>query len=211
MNRKILVVEDEPMVRALLVTALTHVGHETFSAANAADAVRSFRDHDPDALVVDIELGEGPTGIDLITGLLPEHPHLGVVFLTRVPDARFIGAVPPPARRTIAWLRKQDLADPSALVEAVDAVLRGDAGPELRNDLAADRPLAALSRAQVELLRMIAEGLTNDEIARRRGTTVRAVEHLIRRTFAAVGLESEEHNPRVSAVRLIAAEAALPR
>lgn len=211
MTRRVLVVEDNALMRGLLGTVLEQAGFETTTAANAADAMRLIHRADPDALVVDIELGNGPTGLELVNRLLATMPHLGVVFLTRVPDARFVGHSQPPKSPNIAWLRKQDVVDPQSLVDAIEAVLRDKSTKELRADLRDDRPLAQLSSAQIELLRLVADGMTNAEIAKVRGTSVRAVEHLIRRTFQSAGINGVDGlNARVNAVRLIAEQAALP-
>ena len=134
-----------------------------------------------------------------------------MVFLSRVPDARFVGGQTPPTSPNIAWLRKQDLIDPNELISVLEKTLRDSSTYQERADLKLDRPLVELSTAQVEVLRLVAEGLTNAEIAERRGTSVRAVEHLVGRTFAAAGLVIDDSlNPRVAATRLIAREAALP-
>jgi DNA-binding NarL/FixJ family response regulator len=50
---------------------------------------------------------------------------------------------------------------------------------------------------------LIAEGFTNSAIAARRGTSLRATETLVQRTFATLGIKNdEEFNPRILAVRL---------
>lgn len=210
MKRRVTVVEDNALMRVLLADMLEAAGFEVTTAASASDAIRIVRQTDPDALLVDIELGNGPSGIDLVHRLLPEIPHLGIVFLSRLPDARFAGATPPPESANIAWLRKQDVTDSASLVNALDAVLRDSSTRELRSDLHAHRPLAHLSKAQVELLRLVAAGMSNAEIAEARNTSVRAVEHLVRRTFQAAGVSAEAGNTRVQAVRLMAEAAAIP-
>jgi DNA-binding NarL/FixJ family response regulator len=209
-KRRVTVVEDNSLMRALLADMLDHAGFEVATAATASDAIRIIQQTDPDALVVDIELGNGPSGLDLVSRLLEDLPHLGVVFLSRLPDARFAGALPPPESPNIAWLRKQDLTDSRSLIETLDSVLTDAATSQMRSDLQPTRPFAHLSRAQVEVLRMVASGLSNTEIAQARGTTIRAVEHLVRRTFQASGINAEEGNARVLAVRLMAREAGLP-
>ena len=211
MRRRVTVVEDNSLMRVLLADMLDAANFEVTTAANAADAIRLIRSTDPDALLVDIELGNGPSGIDLVNRVLRDSPHLGVVFLSRLPDARFAGATPPPESPNIAWLRKQDVNDSNAVVDALDAVLRDRATRELRSDLRSNRPLAHLSKAQVELLRLVAAGMTNAEIAAERNTSVRAVEHLIRRTFSAAGINADGGNARVLAVRLMAEDAAIPQ
>lgn len=208
--RKILVVEDEPIVRGLLAAALHSAGFGAFTAADADEALAVFGEVDPDAMLIDIELGDGPTGLDLADGLLPQHPGLGVVFLTRLPDARFVNGTTPKLQPNIAWVRKQDVADPEQLSAILDQVLRGAAGPELRSDRDPSRPLAQLTNAQLEIIQLVAAGLGNEEIAELRGTSVRAVQSLLQRTFAVCGIDAHGGNSRVLAVRLLATEAALP-
>ena len=60
-----------------------------------------------------------------------------------------------------------------------------------------------ISKTQAELLRLIVQGLSNQAIAEKRGTTLRAVEALINRTYEALNLhESESKNLRVEAVKM---------
>ena len=60
-----------------------------------------------------------------------------------------------------------------------------------------------VSASQGEILRMIADGLSNAAIARERNVTLRAAEALIQRTFAALGIKGDpDVNSRVIAVRL---------
>lgn len=59
-----------------------------------------------------------------------------------------------------------------------------------------------ITAAQAEMLRMIADGLSNSAIAEARGITLRAVEALIQRTFVTLGVSGDSTiNPRVAAVR----------
>ena len=60
-----------------------------------------------------------------------------------------------------------------------------------------------ISESQGEILRMIAEGYTNAAIATQLGTSLRATEALVQRTFLALGLKShEDFNSRILAVRM---------
>jgi DNA-binding NarL/FixJ family response regulator len=60
-----------------------------------------------------------------------------------------------------------------------------------------------ITSGQAEILRMIADGLSNAAIAEARGITLRAAEALIQRTFAALGVNGDSNiNPRVAAVRM---------
>ena len=60
-----------------------------------------------------------------------------------------------------------------------------------------------ITSTQAEILRMIADGLSNASIAENRQITLRAAEALVQRTFAALGVNGDPRiNPRVVAVRL---------
>jgi DNA-binding NarL/FixJ family response regulator len=60
-----------------------------------------------------------------------------------------------------------------------------------------------ITASQAEILRMIADGLSNASIAKERDITLRAAEALIQRTFQALGVNSDPTvNPRVVAVRM---------
>ncbi|MEN9606403.1 MAG: hypothetical protein RL605_231 [Actinomycetota bacterium] len=201
-RRQIVVVENESLLRDLLAKALEAAGFAVTTAANASDARRAIAAVDPDAMVVDIELGPGPSGFDLVESLQNEDYDLGIVFLTNLPDPRFAGRDALSVRKNIGYLRKSQLIESGELADALEAVLKERAGAEHRHDLAADRPLGNLSRKQIGVLKMLSDGMTNSQIADVRGTTVRAVEGIISRIFDALGIDpSAEGNARVEASR----------
>jgi DNA-binding CsgD family transcriptional regulator len=68
-----------------------------------------------------------------------------------------------------------------------------------------------VSRTQFEVLRLIAKGYSNQQIAAERGTTIRAVENLVNRAIAAAGIDVESKtSARVLAVREFVKVAGLP-
>jgi DNA-binding NarL/FixJ family response regulator len=206
-RRRVILVEDEAMSRSLLCDVLTGAGFEVEPCASATEALQAFKGFDPDALVTDIDLGQGPSGLDLVVAMAKMAPYLAVVILSNysiTPDYRHdtLGRA--------AYLRKQELTDSSILVGALEGVLHDQ--PE--GDRSADgvqARLAALTSSQVQVLRMIAEGLSNEEIARRRATSVKSVEHMVTRIIMALGLKPDPAvNMRVSAARVYIEEAGLP-
>ena len=198
--RHILVVEDEHLLRDLLARTLESLGFEVTTAANAADAKRAVKTADPDAMLVDIELGPGPTGLDLAEVIARQRPDIGIVFLTNMPDPRFSGKDSKAVLKNQAYMRKSAINSGSELIEAIEAVLKDSVTKEYRHDLASNRPLADLSQRQLATLKLVAEGKTNQQIAALRGTSVRAVEAMVSRIFQSLGLDSSSANPRVEAV-----------
>jgi DNA-binding NarL/FixJ family response regulator len=203
MARTIVVVENESLLRDLIARSLEAAGFSVSTAANAADAKRACKAADPDACVVDIELGPGPNGFDFADYLSRESPDVGVVFLTNLPDPRFADRDSKTVKQNQAYLRKSQLVDSKELVEAVSAVLKEQRVSDFRHDQNSERPLVALSRRQIAVLKLVADGYSNAQIAEARGTTVRAVEGMISRIFQGLGVDAQgTGNARVEATKM---------
>ena len=54
MNKRILVVDDEPTIRELVADALREAGYQVYLAANGAEALQLMQGHAPDAIVLDL-------------------------------------------------------------------------------------------------------------------------------------------------------------
>ena len=202
-SRTVVVVENESLLRDLIARSLETAGFEVSTAANAADAKRAVKASDPDVCVVDIELGPGPNGFDFAEYLSREAQDVGVVFLTNLPDPRFANRDVKVITQNQAYLRKSQLVDSKELIEAVNAVLKEQDVDKFRHDQNLERPLAELSRRQISVLKLVAEGYSNNQIAEERGTTVRAVEGMVSRIFQALGVEAQGlGNARVEATRM---------
>lgn len=61
----ILIVDDEPQIRKLLQTGLKGHGHDVVAAADGAEALTAVRQRQPDLLILDIALGNGPDGLEI--------------------------------------------------------------------------------------------------------------------------------------------------
>ena len=199
--RRVLVVEDEPLIRSLTISLLENAGFDAIGAGTAADAIAALKSFDPDALLVDLDLGEGPGGAEVLAYADRYAPWAALVVMTNAPspevagvDARLI-----PARA--AYLHKRSLADAELVLETLEGVLR-DQAPR-RDDVAASGPLSGLSRDQLEVLRLIAAGLSNAEIAARRGTSSHGVEQIVQRLILRLEVEKgSAMNPRVQLAKL---------
>ncbi len=90
-------------------------------------------------------------------------------------------------------------------------MLRDRVDSRLRHHLDQNRPMADLSKKQVSVLQLLAVGYSNAQIANKRGTTVRAVENLVKRAFEAAQIDLENSsNPRVTAAREFIKVAGMP-
>lgn len=195
---------------SLLAQALTPAGFDVAIAGDVLEARASIRTFDPDAVLMDINLGDGPSGLDLVHVLHQQRPDIAIVILTKYADPRVVGDLQGELPSSCGFLRKDMVADSEYLLGAINAVL-ADRATDARHDLDATRPFAELSDKQVETLRLISMGYTNDYIAQLRGTSRSTVERWSVEIFRALGIDTRGHvNPRVEAVRRFIAVAGVP-
>lgn len=201
--RTVLVVEDNKFLLDIITGSLNTPGFQAFGASTAADAWNLFERIDPDAVVLDIELGGGANGLDLGAEMMEQSPGIGVVFLTELAHPRISRPDWSDLPAGAGFLTKSRLTSLKDLLDALEAVLSASVTTPPRHDKN-DAPVwDDLSKAQIEVLGLIAQGMSNTEIAKRRGTQVRAVEALISRTFDQLGIDSPgtDGNRRVLAAR----------
>lgn len=198
---RVLLVEDEEFTRAMVVGALEAAGHEACGAATVADALAVLEDIEPHVVIADLDLGPGPTGADLLHRVAQEAPWVGLVVLTA--HAAPALALPAGTRlpEHVVYLVKSEVTSGRDLQLAMEAAIAHADPPVSMAEDADGRPV--ISRAQGEILRLIAEGYSNQGIAEMRGTSLRSTESLVHRTFAALGLGNDKRmSPRVQAVRM---------
>jgi two-component system, NarL family, response regulator NreC len=175
---RVVIADDHAVVRRGLLQVLdSEEGIEVVAeAANLEDARRYVRGHHPNVLVLDLNLPEG-LSLDAIPEIRSEFPDTQIVVLTMQNEPAY-------ARRALSagalgYVLKE--AAESELVEAVRRAAVGDSylNPRLGARVAAEPPPGppdGLSEREVEVLRMIALGHTNAEIAEQLYLSVRTVE-----------------------------------
>ena len=188
-------------MRALVERSLQDDGFVVESVDTSRRAIREFEAIDPDVLVTDIDLGDRPNGVELATLLRAQAPYLGVVFLTNYTSIDAIeSSITPPEHA--AFVHKGSVEHAGQLRQAIDSAL-DDSSAALVLAARRDDPIARLSSTQLSVLRQIAEGWNNAEIATQRGVTLRSAERLITRTFEALGINGDDRrNARVTATRM---------
>lgn len=209
-TRRLLIVEDEPLMASLLAQVLTGAGFDVDTAADVLQARAAIRNFDPDAVLLDISLGDGPSGLDLAHVLHAQRPDIAIVVLTKYPDPRVVGVTTEDLPPNCGFLRKDMVKDTDYLLEAINTVL-ADRPKDVRHDLDPAKPLAQLSPKHLEVLRLIATGYTNEYIAQLKGTHQSTVERWSVEIFRALGIDTRSNvNPRVEAARQFIAAAGVP-
>jgi two-component system response regulator NreC len=177
---KVVLADDHAVVRSglrLLIEA--EPGYRVVAeAATAEDAVRYVRAHRPRVLVLDLNMPGRPS-LEAIPELLAASPETGIVVLTMQDDPAF--AREAMRAGALGYVLKEAADD--ELLEAVRLAAVGDTylNPRLGARLAAAPPLPPgppddLTEREVEVLRLIALGHTNGEIASRLYLSVRTIE-----------------------------------
>ena len=200
---RVVLADDQRIVRDGLVTLLGLLpGIEVVgAAADGAAALELVAEHAPDVLLTDLRM-PGVDGVEATRRVRTEHPGTAVVVLTTYVDDE---AVVPALRAGAAgWLSKD------ADAEAIGRALRSAAdGQTTLDPVAAARLVGAsepapapatlpdgLTPREAEVLTLIAEGLSNQQIARRLVVGEATVKTHVNHLFAKAGLRD-----RAQAVR----------
>jgi DNA-binding NarL/FixJ family response regulator len=199
-TRKVLVVEDDVLLASLVKKSLIEAGFLVETAQETAKARKKVKDFDPDLVLLDLALGDGPSGVHLAHALHDTRPDIAVLVLTKYSDAKSISSQAQDLPDSVGFIRKQLIEEPGQLVEAIEKVL-ADRPSEVRHDRQDAKPFQSLPDKGQEVLRLLAESCSNQEISKRTGLSVKSVERWIDRIYQELGIEvSGSINPRVAAV-----------
>jgi len=175
---RIVLADDHAVVRSGLRMLLdSESGFEVVAEASDVDgAARYVRGHHPDVLVLDLNM-PGGSSLDAIPQIRKESPETQIVVLTMQQEPAF-------ARQALGAGALGYVLKEAADEELVEAIRRAAAGesylnPRLGARIAAEPPPGAtddLSEREVDVLRLIALGYTNAEIAEQLFLSVRTVE-----------------------------------
>jgi DNA-binding NarL/FixJ family response regulator len=204
---RILVVEDDAFTRASITGALTGNNMDVIdSVASSAEAITSFESNDPDAVLLDLDLGYGPTGLDLARAFRIRKPSVGIVMLTTYKDPRLLRSNLPDIPNGTEYLVKSGIHEISEVAksirQSVTNVAPGNSSKKIgRPDI--PRDLQTMTDVQVETLRMVAQGHTNSEIAKQRFVSEKAVEQTISKIAKALEIPvATNQNQRVHIARV---------
>lgn len=162
---RVLIVDDDPFTRTVLRSVVDSPPIEVVDVVGTfALGISSARALAPDVALLDLDLGEGPTGIDLAHGLRRFLPNVGIVMLSTYVDPRLLGTgtdLPPGG----IYLTKQEVAETAILH---NALLSASSKPRgVGFEAVGDERIENLTDSQIEVMRLIAAGFSNAEIARR--------------------------------------------
>jgi DNA-binding NarL/FixJ family response regulator len=189
---RILSVDDHPILRQG-VTALVS-GQPDMSVAaeatNGREAIQQFRAHHPDVTLMDLQMPE-MNGLDAMIAIRGEFPEARIIVLTTYDgDVQVLRALKAGAR---GYLLKNGLH--KELLEAIRSVHAGKRAlsAEASVRLAEHATDDALTPAEIRVLRMIAEGNANKEIATLLSVSVDTVKGQVRNILSKLGANDRTH------------------
>ena len=215
---RVVIAEDQVLLREGLRRLFEDAGHDVVGAVDDADRLRAaVSEHKPDLAIVDVRMPPSFTdeGIRAAQWIRDAYPDIGVLVLSQHVEST--GAVGLVSQGGFGYLLKDRVLHVSEFLEAAERVARGGSAldPKVVASLVGrdgSGDLDGLSEREREVLSLMAEGLTNNAIARRLTLTERTVEGHVRSVLTKLDLPAgEDGHRRVLAVIACLRATDLPR
>ncbi len=189
------------------------------AAADYEGVLAEARRTRPDVVLMDVKMPPAYSmeGIEAAHAIKRERPETGVVMLTQHDDESYVWALLEGGVAGYGYLHKVRVGDVEQLVRAMAEVAAGGSvlDPRIVETLLQQRsrkpgsPLGRLTAAELEVLRLMAEGKSNQAIASALYVSLGTVEKRIAAIFSKLGLQAEaDVNRRVGAVLIYLRESA---
>jgi DNA-binding NarL/FixJ family response regulator len=210
MNARVLVVVDDGFELSTLVPALRlHEMDIIGEARSESMALNLLQRLQPDVVLLDMHIA-GVSAIKIAVNLRKSNPIVGLVILESCSDVRLLGdrhvEIPVGTKLILKKSATDILILCAAISEASDSAVAGQDVSWINGSVAMKEKtvqglLAHLTDAQVQTLRLVADGFTNAQIGRVRYTSEKAVEQIISRVAQELNIHPDRNrNMRVQLV-----------
>ena len=156
-----------------------------------------------DVILMDVELGDG-NGVALGVAMQRAQPELVIILLSSHDVMELVLSICKNVPMPWSFLSKRSSVTRDVLYRAIEAAVAGEVilDPELMNRSSPREgmPMANLSGAQLQVLRLVAQGFANAAVAELLGLSRRSVENHLQAIYKELGISSAEASPRVAAV-----------
>src|ERR1700690_2776500 len=189
---RILAVDDHTLIRQGIAGLIAVQSDMTLAAeaSNGRDAIKQFRAHRPEVTLMDLEMPE-MTGVDAIIAIREEVPEARLIVLTTYSgDVQIMRALKAGARAyLLKSLLHKELLDTIRSVHAGKKTL----SPEVSFELAEHATDEALSLGEINVLRLIAAGNANKQIAEQLSISEETVKGRVKNILSKLGANDRTH------------------
>lgn len=197
---RIMAVDDHPLLRQGIVGLVADQSDMKVvaEASNGREAIQQFRVHRPDVTLMDVQMPE-LNGVDAIIAIRGEfHEARIIVLTTYVGDVQVVRAIKAGAS---GYLLKNSLH--KDLLDTIRAVHSGKKAlsPEASFQLAEHATDDALTPAETRVLRLIAGGMANKEIAAQLSISEETVKSQVRNILSKLGANDRTHAAMIGVKR----------
>lgn len=189
---RILVVDDHPVVRQGIAVLVGTQPDMTLvaEASNGREAIQQFRAHSPDIAIMDLQMPE-MSGLDALIAIRGEFPNARIIVLTTYAgDVQILRALKGGAQ---GYLLKNTFH--KDLIDTIRAVHAGkkSLSPEVSYEIAEHSTDDALTPAEVSVLKLIAAGNANKQIADQLSITEDTVKWRVKNILSKLGAHDRTH------------------
>jgi DNA-binding NarL/FixJ family response regulator len=207
---RVAIVDDSDFFRSGLISLLETVGVEVTASVSSGDELwAAIRSELPDAVILDIKMP--PTmqdeGIRVAIRLRQAYPGLGIVVFSAYSETNYASQLLKAIDGGIGYLLKDNVTNVSALMDALARVSAGGRAIDpsivmpLLDRAMRTSPIKTLNDSECEILRLMAEGLSNRGIEQELHIASSTVENYVSSIFTKLGLKrADTNNNRVRAV-----------
>ncbi len=184
---RIVIAEDSVLLRAGLTKLLTDGGFDVVAAVgNADELLQAVAEHQPDVAVIDVRMPPTHTdeGIRAALVIRRQHPEVAVMVLSQYVEERYATDLLSVQTSSVGYLLKDRVAHVSDFLDALRRVAAGGTAldPEVVAQLLVrhhDDPLERLTLRELDVLRLMAEGRSNNGIVEALRVSPSAVEKYV--------------------------------
>jgi len=201
---RVVIAEDAVLLQAGLTKLLTDGGFEVVAAVGDAEQLlRAVDEHHPDIAVVDVRMPPTHTdeGIRAALVIGRQHPEVAVLVLSQYVEERYATDLLAGGAQGVGYLLKDRVADVAEFVDALARVAAGGTAldPEVVAQLMVRRrrdPLDRLTPRELDTLKLMAEGRSNNGITEALRVSPSAVEKYVSNIFAKLDLPATDTDHR---------------